>query len=62
MNRLPRERERGILDRPPRPVAEIALLFVCVIFILCNVPRIACVALCAVFCLSVVRVLCGVLL
>jgi hypothetical protein len=35
------------------PVTGIALLF-CVIFIVCNVSFTVCVALCAVFCLSVV--------
>jgi hypothetical protein len=39
--------------RPPRPIMGIALLF-CVVFIVCNVSFVVCVALCAVICLSVV--------
>jgi hypothetical protein len=39
--------------RSPWPVAGIALLFL-VVFIVCNVSFTVCVALCAVFCLSVV--------
>jgi hypothetical protein len=56
-------RQCGILDisqphRPPRPITGIALftgigLLFCAVFIVCNVSFIVCVALCAVFCLSV---------
>jgi hypothetical protein len=50
-------RQCGILDisqphRPLRPDAGIALLF-CVVFIVCNMTFIVCVALGAVFCLTV---------
>jgi hypothetical protein len=38
--------------RPPGPVTGIALFF-CVVFIVCNVSFIVCVALCAVVCLRV---------
>jgi hypothetical protein len=40
--------------RPPRPVTRIALPFFCDVFIVFNVSFIVCIALCAVFCLSVV--------
>jgi hypothetical protein len=40
------------LHRPPWPVAGICLL--CVVYIVCNVSFIVDVALCAVFCFSVV--------
>jgi hypothetical protein len=39
--------------RPPRSVTGIGL-FICILFFVCNVSLIVCVALCAVFCLSVV--------
>jgi hypothetical protein len=41
--------------RPPQPATGIALQFFSVLFIVCTVSFIVCVALCAVFCLSVVR-------
>jgi hypothetical protein len=40
--------------RPPRFVTETALLLFCLVFIVCNVSIIDCVALCAVFCSCVV--------
>jgi hypothetical protein len=49
------EQQKSLGNHPhrhPRPVAGGALLFVCCIH--CNVSFIICVALCAVFCLSVV--------
>jgi hypothetical protein len=55
-------RQCGIIDvsqlyRPSRPVSGIVLLF-CVVFFVCNVCFIVCVALCAVFCFVLDR-LCG---
>jgi hypothetical protein len=51
---LPSHNPMGI---PPQFVTGTALLF-CVVFFVCNVSLIVCVALCAVFCLSLVCFLC----